>query len=255
MGDEFFTGLRAADWGLLAVAPMVGSFVGVIIRRVPEGLPVAWSRSRCERCGAKLSPRDLMPLISWLVGRGRCRHCNSSLSWFYPGSEGAVVGIAVISLLVDRGADAWLDGLLGCWLLALGWIDLRRWILPDALTLPLIVAGIGASWLLAPGEVVDRIAGTTCGYFALRMVAWAYRKVRGREGLGAGDAKLLAAAGAWVGVTGLPSVLAGAACAALATAAVLVVVGIRLTRSSAMPFGPFLALATWMVWLFGPLIL
>lgn len=251
IGAELFTGFRAADWALLAAAPMVGSFVGVIVRRVPEGLSVAWSRSRCEHCGAKLSPRDLVPLVSWLVSRGRCRHCDSSLSWFYPGIEGAVVAIAVISLLADRGADAWLDGLLGCWLLALGWIDLRRWILPDALTLPLIVAGIGAAWLLAPGEVVDRIAGTICGYFALRMVTWAYRKVRGREGLGAGDAKLLAAAGAWVGVTGLPSVLAGAACAALATAAVLVVVGIRLTRSSAMPFGPFLALATWMVWLFG----
>jgi leader peptidase (prepilin peptidase)/N-methyltransferase len=234
---------------------MVGSFVGVIIRRVPERLPVAWSRSRCEHCAAKLSPRDLVPLVSWLVGRGRCRHCGSSLSWFYPGIEGVVVTIAVISLLIDRGADAWLDGLLGCWLLALGWIDLRRWILPDALTLPLIAAGIGAAWLMAPWDAVDRIAGTICGYLALRIVAWVYRKVRGSEGLGAGDAKLLAAAGAWVGVTGLPSVLAAAACAALTTAGVLAVAGIPLTRSSAMPFGPFLALATWMVWLFGPLIL
>ena len=152
MGAELFTGFRAADWALLAVAPMVGSFVGVIIRRVPEGLPVAWSRSRCEHCGAKLSPRDLVPLVSWLVGRGRCRHCGSSLSWFYPGIEGAVVAIAVISLLVDRGADAWLDGLLGCWLLALGWIDLRRWILPDALTLPLIVAGIGRCLVAGSGR-------------------------------------------------------------------------------------------------------
>ena len=113
MGGELFTGFRAADWALLAVAPMVGSFVGVIIRRVPEGLPVTWSRSRCEHCGAKLSPRDLVPLISWLVGRGRCRHCDSSLGWFYPGSEGAVVAIAVISLIVDRGADAWLDSSAG----------------------------------------------------------------------------------------------------------------------------------------------
>jgi len=125
IGAELFTGFRAADWALLAAAPMVGSFVGVIVRRVPEGLSVAWSRSRCEHCGAKLSPRDLVPLVSWLVSRGRCRHCDSSLSWFYPGIEGAVVAIAVISLLADRGADAWLDGLLGCWLLALGWIDLR----------------------------------------------------------------------------------------------------------------------------------
>ena len=87
----------------------------------------------------------------------------------------------------------------------------------------------------------------------LRATAWAYRRLRGIEGLGGGDAKLLAAAGAWVGAAALPSVLLGAACAALIAVAGLAIAGTRLSRRSALPFGPFLALATWAVWLLGPL--
>ena len=85
------------------------------------------------------------------------------------------------------------------------------------------------------------------------MLAWVYRRLRGREGLGGGDAKLLAAAGAWIGASGLPSVLFGAAVAALLAAAALALAGREMRRDTALPFGPFLALATWLVWLFGPL--
>jgi leader peptidase (prepilin peptidase)/N-methyltransferase len=92
-----------------------------------------------------------------------------------------------------------------------------------------------------------------CGYLLLWAVAWVYRRLRGRDGLGLGDAKLLAAAGAWVGAGGLPSVLAGAAIAALAAAGGMMLAGRRLDRHTALPFGPFLAAATWLVWLFGPI--
>jgi leader peptidase (prepilin peptidase)/N-methyltransferase len=238
---------------LLAVAPFVGSFLGTVIRRLPEGGSIVWDRSRCERCGTNLSIRDLLPFVSWTLTKGRCRHCGARLGWFYPTVEVVAVAIAGLSLAVDAGAAGWLDALLGWWLLALGWIDLRRWLLPDVLTLPLIVVGLAQTGWSAPAELIDCALGAAGGYLALRLVAWIYWAWRGRDGLGQGDAKLLAAAGAWVGASGLPSVLAGAACSALIAAGVLVLCGARFSRYSALPFGPFLALATWLVWLFGPL--
>jgi leader peptidase (prepilin peptidase)/N-methyltransferase len=245
--------IDASSAALLAASPIIGSFLGTIILRLPEGEPILLGRSRCAHCGAQLAARDLVPLLSWLLARGRCRHCGKALGWFYPGIEAAAVALALVSLSIDSGLLAWVDWLLGCWLLTLGWIDLRRWLLPDALTLPLILVGLGAAAWLAPGELVDRAAGAAGGYLILRATAWAYRRQRGREGVGGGDAKLLAAAGAWVGAAALPSVLFGAACAALMAAAGLAIAGTRLSRDSALPFGPFLALAIWVVWLLGPL--
>ena len=238
---------------MLAVSPFAGSFVGTLIRRLPDGGPVVWDRSRCEQCGAKLGVRDLIPLASWAATRGRCRHCGAGLDWFYPAVEVAAVAVAVVSVVLDRGAMAWLDALLGWWLLALGWIDLRRWLLPDILTLPLIMAGLAEAAWFTPAELVDRGAAAVWSYLALRLLAWLYRLARGFDGLGGGDAKLLSGTGAWVGTTGLASVLLGAACGGLAVAGVLVLCGRKLSRNSALPFGPFLALATWLVWLFGPL--
>jgi leader peptidase (prepilin peptidase)/N-methyltransferase len=245
--------LGLADWELIAAALLVGSFIGVVIRRLPDGAALVWARSRCTECGTVLPARDLVPLASWLAARGRCRHCGARIGWFYPAVELAALAIACISLAVDRGGAAWLDALFGWWLLALGWIDLRRWILPDAVTLPLIPIGLVLAAVLGPEELVDRIAGAAFGYVGLWAVAWIYRRLRGREGLGLGDAKLLAGAGAWVGASGLPSVLAGGAIAALLAAGGLVLAGTRLRRDSALPFGPFLAAATWAVWLFGPI--
>lgn len=247
------TPLGLSDWYLLAVALLVGSFVGVIIDRLPEGEPFAGGRSRCAHCEAPLAVLDLVPLASWLAGRGRCRHCGAWIGWFYPAVELAALAIAVLSLRVDRGFDAWVDALLGWWLLTLGWIDWRHTILPDALTLPLIVIGLAVAGVIEPERLWDPLLGVVFGYAGLWAVAWVYRRLRGREGLGLGDAKLLAAAGAWVGVTGLPSVLAGAAVAALAAAVGMMLAGRRLDRYSALPFGPFLAAATWLVWLFGPI--
>jgi leader peptidase (prepilin peptidase) / N-methyltransferase len=226
-----------------------------VIRRLPDGGSIVWDRSRCEQCGATLSVPDLIPIASWLSTKGSCRHCGTRLGWFYPAVELLAIAVAGLSIMVDRGAIAWLDALLGWWLLALGWIDLRRWLLPDALTLPLILAGLAEAAWFAPEELIDRALGAVCGYLALRLIAWLYRMARRADGLGRGDAKLLAAAGAWVGASGLPSVVAGAACGGLLVAGVFVLCGRELSRNSALPFGPFLALATWLVWLFGPLSL
>jgi leader peptidase (prepilin peptidase)/N-methyltransferase len=242
-----------AEWELVGVALLAGSFVGVVVERLPDGVPIGFVRSRCAQCDTVLGARDLVPLGSWLAARGRCRHCGGWIGWFYPAIELAALGIALVAALVDRGLDAWVDALLGWWLLALAWIDWRRLLLPDTLTLPLIALGLAAAWALAPGELWSRAAGAAAGYLGLWVVAWLYRRLRGRDGLGLGDAKLLAAAGAWVGVAALPSVLAGAALAALAAAAAMTIAGRRLDRHAALPFGPFLAAATWLVWLFGPL--
>jgi leader peptidase (prepilin peptidase) / N-methyltransferase len=245
--------LGPAEWALVAAALPIGSFVGVVIDRLADGKSIVTGRSHCTQCEAVLTPRDLVPLASWLTARGRCRHCGAWIGWFYPAVELAALAIAFISLAVDRGSDAWIDAALGWWLLALGWIDARRFVLPDALTLPLIVLGLAAAGALAPVELPDRVVGAAFGYVGLWLVAWIYRRLRGREGLGLGDAKLLAAAGAWVGASGLPSVLAGAAIAGLVAAGGMMLVGRRFDRYSALPFGPFLAAATWLVWLFGPI--
>jgi leader peptidase (prepilin peptidase)/N-methyltransferase len=165
----------------------------------------------------------------------------------------AALALAVISLNVDHGTAAWLDFLLGCWLLALAWIDARHGVLPDSLTLPLIVVGLIVVGTLQPDDVADRVPGAAVGYLFLAGVAWVYRTLRGREGLGMGDAKLFAAAGAWVGAFALPSVLLGGAVSALVAAALMILSGRSLSRTSALPFGPFLAAATWAVWLFGPI--
>ncbi len=242
-------------WALILAAPVIGSFLGVVVRRLPEGRPVIWGRSRCESCGVLLAVIDLVPLAGWLATRGRCRHCTNWLGWFYPAIELAALAVALVSLMVDDMPRAAFDCVFGWWLLTLGWIDLRRWVLPDALTLPLLAAGLAEAFLLEPETLLDRLVGAALGYLVLRAVAIAYRRLRGREGLGGGDAKLLAAAGAWVGGLALPQVILGAALGGLAAAAILRLAGRRLEAQSALPFGPFLALAAWAVWLWGPLAL
>ena len=244
----------AVAWSSVLAAPFIGSFLGVVVRRLPEGRPIAWSRSHCEGCGARLGVRDLVPLFSWLAGRGRCRFCGRPLEWFYPLIELAALAVALISLFVDNGADVWLDCLLGWWLLTLAWIDVRCWLLPDSLTLPLIIAGLAAAAAFDPEGLTDRAFGAAAGYLGLRIVALIYRALRGRDGLGGGDAKLLAAAGAWVGLRALPQVVLLAALAGLLAAACLRLFGIRLGAQSAIPFAPFLASAIWLLWLMPALI-
>jgi leader peptidase (prepilin peptidase) / N-methyltransferase len=240
---------------LLVLAPIVGSFIGVVVRRHPAGEAIGWSRSRCECCGTVLAPRDLVPLLSWAATLGRCRYCRQRLGWFYPAIEIAALLIALIAVAIDGTSRVWLDCLFGWWLLALAWIDLRHWVLPDLLTLPLIVIGLSAAALFDPESLLDRALGAVFGYLTLRGLAAIYRSLRQREGLGAGDAKLLSAIGAWVGLAALPQVILTAALGGLATAGVLRLSGMRLHATSALPFGPFLALPAWVIWLCGPVSL
>ena len=234
-------------WPLLA-APLVGSFLGVLIARLPEGRAVALARSHCERCNATLAARDLVPLLSYAMLRGRCRSCVAPIAPFHWQIELAALLVPGSALLAGvSGPVLWATSGAGWALLAVAWIDASTMTLPDALTLPLIPAGLLATWWLAPEALTDHALAAALGYTALRAVALAYRWVRGRDGMGEGDAKLLAAVGAWVGLAALPAVLLGAALAGLGWALLLRLRGAALTASTALPFGPFLALAGWIV--------
>ena len=236
-------------WAPLLAAPAAGSWLGVLIRRLPRGVPVALARSRCEACGTALGPLDLVPLLSWLWLRGRCRHCRAPIDRFHVGIELAALGVAAwaVASAGDDVMRAWLGCGLGWTLLALAWIDLEWFILPDALTLPLLLGGLAATWLVDPDALGDAALGAALGWLVFASVAAGYRALRGRDGLGGGDAKLLAAAGAWLGWQALPEVMLLGAVAALVGGGAL-----RLARDGArLAFGPWLALAIWLVWLYG----
>ncbi len=236
-------------WPVLA-APFAGSFLGVVIRRLPEGRSLILARSACESCGGTIAPWDLVPLASWLALRGRCRACGAAISPFHPLVELAATLIALSAAwTADDTVQLWAGCALGWALLALAWIDWRHFRLPDALTLPLIVAGLVATWLLDRAVIADHAGAAVLGYAALRLVNALYRRLRGRDGLGAGDAKLLAAGGAWVGLAALPWLMLVAALAGLGIAAVRQLRGERLSRTTALPFGTCLAAALWLIWI------
>jgi leader peptidase (prepilin peptidase) / N-methyltransferase len=236
---------------ILVAAPFVGSFLGVLIQRLPEGRPVCVARSVCEHCGVVLGVRELVPLASYLWQRGKCRHCNTAIAPFHLAIELAAISVPLWAILAEPDPDRlWMDCMLGWTLLTLGWIDWRWMLLPDVLTLPLLLAGLLLTWWWQPESIGSHAAGAAVGYLALRGVAWCYRVLRGREGIGAGDAKLLGAAGAWLGVAALPMVILLAALFGLATAGMVVLSRRRLSATTALPFGPCLAAATWLVWLY-----
>ena len=252
---------------VVSFAPFIGSFLGTLILRLPTERPVVFDRSRCEACETTLTWRDLVPLFSWLISRGRCRHCGARVGAFYPLIELAALAVALWAVFALPGNLAWAGAGLGWALLALAVIDARHFLLPDVLTLPLIPAGLAATWLLNPAQLPAHLLGAALGFAVFAAIAWAYRRLRGREGLGRGDAKLLAAAGAWVGWAGLPGVVVLAAVGALLTLLCArffaqrrrFVTGVpdpacpKLSATTAVPFGPFLALGFWITWLYGPL--
>ncbi len=245
---EMASSLPAPWIVLLLSAPFIGSLLGVLVLRLPRGEAVGMARSRCETCRTVLQPRDLVPLLSYAVQQGRCRRCGAAIGWFHPMVELAAMAVVLWGMAVATGDRLIAGCMLGWLLLALGICDWRSYRLPDALTLPLILLGLAATWWLQPDQASDHAWAATAGYVGFRTLAWAYQHWRGRPGLGQGDAKLLAASGAWLGLTALPNVILLAAVAGLALAATLHLRGRTMTASSMLPFGPCLALATWLIW-------
>ncbi len=245
--------LRIESLLLILAAPCMGSFIGVVADRLPADRPLVWSRSACDRCGQRLAVRDLVPIAGWLANRGRCRHCGHAVSALYPAIELAAVLIAVWSLAVLPGWLAWAGAALGWTLLTLSIVDVRHLLLPDQLTLPLIPVGLVVTWTVAPDALAEHILAALGGFLIFAVLALVYRRLRGREGIGLGDAKLLAAAGAWVSWQGLPGVILLAAAGGLAGALAKRLVAGRLDLRQPLPFGPYLAAGLWLVWLYGPI--
>lgn len=227
--------------GLIGLA--VGSLLGALAARWPElDRSFLVGRSACAACGAKLGAAELVPLWSWLRQRGRCRRCGAGIGWLPLLAEGAggAVGCLAFATLPLPSA-ALLTG-IGWWLLLAALIDAEHGRLPDPLTLPLVAAGLAFAVLLPmPGLVGPLASGLGAGFgFALFFtVDRLYRAWRGRAGLGRGDAKLLAALGAWLGVQALPQIVLGAALLALAVA----LASGRRRAEDALAFGPWLATA------------
>lgn len=236
------------------LAPFVGSFLGALAERLPKGRDIVSARSQCRSCGHVLQPLELVPIASWIALNGRCRVCRTPIGWYYPAMElGALMVVPWASTQLE-GALLWATIGLGWALLALSAMDLRYLVLADAITLPMIAAGLAVSAWLNLDQVWLHGLGAAVGFLIMVAVARIYRAVRGRDGLGLGDAKLMAAAGAWVGVQGLGTVLLYAVGAALAYATLARASGRPIDAATPIPLGAGIALALWIVWLYGPLI-
>lgn len=201
-------------------------------------------------------PLLVAPLIGLLLGEVVVAAAPATISAeagqsrlrFRVGMTFGAVAIALAAVLTTPDIFlAWANSFLGWGLFALAWIDGRHFRLPDALTLPLLLLGLGAAWLLEPWLLTDRAAGAIFGYVAFRLIGWGYAAWRGQDGLGQGDAKLLAAGGAWVGAEDLSWVVMLAAIAGICWFGLRSVQGVPVTAQSRLPFGPFLALAIWTV--------
>ncbi|WP_408015288.1 prepilin peptidase [Sandaracinobacteroides hominis] len=223
---------------------VAGSFLATLVLRWPEGRPLS-GRSACDSCGATLAPRDLVPLLSWLVLRGRCRRCGASIDTTHPLIELACATAGVLALVALPGPQGFAGALLGSLLVALIALDIRHFWLPDALTLPLLAFGL----LLGPSPFPDRLLGAAIGSGALLAIALAFRWLRGREGMGMGDIKLMAALGAWLSPAHLPPLLLLAALIGLGMAGVSRLRGRRLDSATRIPFGACLAAAAFPLWL------
>lgn len=237
--------------GLALLGLCVGSFLTTVRARAASGFSgLATGRSCCPACGTTLAAIDLVPVLSWLALRGRCRRCRAPIPAAYPLVELTAAGIGLVAALAaDTLPAAAILAMVGWWLLALALIDLETLRLPDLLTLPLGVAGVAASLLgpaagLAVPLPLSSLLGAALGAGILVAVRWGYGRLRGREGLGLGDAKLAGAAGAWLGAEALAWLILLASLAGLGLALVR---HRRLSGELAIPFGPPLALAFWLL--------
>ncbi|MEN4904501.1 A24 family peptidase [Luteimonas sp. TWI1416] len=259
----------AAGLGLL-----VGSFLNVVILRLPRRLEWQWKRdsreilgepdlydppppgivverSHCPHCGHQLSWYENIPVVSWLALRGRCRSCKAPISVQYPAIE--LLTMLLFAACVWRFGFGWQGFgalVLTGFLVALSGIDARTQLLPDSLTLPLMWLGLIASLdnLYMPAK--PALLGAVVGYASLWSVWWLFKQATGKEGMGHGDFKLLAALGAWCGLAGLlPIILLSAVTGAIVGSIILAVRG--RDRATPIPFGPYLAVAGWVTFMWG----
>ena len=259
----------AAGLGLL-----VGSFLNVVILRLPARLEWQWKRdareildepelydppppgivvegSHCPKCKKPLHWYENIPLLSWVLQGGKCRGCKTPISIQYPLVE-LLTGVLFLACVWHFGFGWKGFGamLLTGYLIALSGIDFRTKLLPDQLTLPLLWLGvIAAVENLYVGQKAAML-GVIAGYLSLWSVYWVFKQLTGKEGMGHGDFKLLAALGAWTGLAGvLPTILLSSFIGALVGSIWLAVKG--RDKATPIPFGPYLAFAGWISFFWG----
>ncbi len=240
--------------GLLGL--IIGSFIAAVTVRMPRDEDIVFAPSHCMSCGETLKPWSLVPVFSWLIQRGRCAMCGAAVSPRYILIECGAGAIGVWAALAGWDGGWPMIGataLLGWLLLLIALIDAENFWLPDKLTGPLIVTGLIASAVLVQGWPVPQIAGAVIGFVLLWGLAALYTRVRGRDGLGGGDPILFAGAGAWVGWTGLPTVLLWACAVGFSIVLTLLITRRKVEATDRLPFGTFLAIGIWLTWLYGPL--
>ena len=245
---------------------LVGSFLNVVIHRLPKMLESGWQaqcaelrgepppaaepaynlvvpRSACRACGHRIRAIENVPVVSWLALRGKCSACGARIPARYPAVE---LGAGILgALAIAQFGPTW-QGVAACGLLwalvALTFIDFDTQLLPDDITLPLMWAGLLANLFGLFVPLAEAVIGAIAGYLSLWCVYWLFKLIRGKEGMGYGDFKLLAALGAWLGWKVLPAIV-------LLSSAVGAVIGIALIlfrrheRQNPLPFGPYLAIA------------
>ena len=239
---------------VLGLAGLIfGSFIALLTVRLPRAEGVVSGRSRCRLCGRSLSLRELMPLFSYAVQGGRCRSCGGRISGRYPAIEGGCALIGIWVGMTEPGVHGLAGAGLGWALLLMAILDAEHLWLPDRLTLPLLGAGLVFGAFDGGDPFAAHLIGAALGWAVLFLLAFGYRRLRGREGLGGGDARLLAAGGAWIGWMGVPSVLVWASLAGLSVVTARVATGREVRRHDKLPFGAFLALGIWLTWLYGPI--
>ncbi|MDP3490389.1 MAG: prepilin peptidase [Phenylobacterium sp.] len=240
-------------WLIAAVVlgPFVGSFIGLMSLRLPQGRPVILGRSACPSCGRPLGPLDLVPVLSFVLLRGRCGACGAGIPRRYLWIELACPALALWSMAIHPSAEGFLGAMLAWQLLLLALLDAEHLWLPRVLTVPLIVSGLAVA--AAQGSLAEHAIGAAIGFAGLSLLALAYRRLRGREGLGGGDAYLLAGGGAWCGALALPSILLIGALSGLAVVLIQRWRGQAVGGDQPLPFGVFLGIGVWLTWLYGPL--
>ncbi|QPQ56186.1 prepilin peptidase [Allosphingosinicella flava] len=235
--------------GLAVAGAIAGSFLATILIRWPAGRSVSGGRSQCDGCGRTLDARDLIPLWSYLRARGQCRTCGSRIDPRHPGIEAAAALIGIAAAIAHPLPLAIATAFFGWWLLILAALDAEHQWLPDRLTLPLWMAGLLVALAGIGPPIGDRLTGSAIGFGGLFLLGAAYQIFRGRQGLGGGDPKLLGALGAWLGWQALPFLILIAALLGLIAVALAPLRGTIVDRQTRLPFGTYLALSGWLLWL------
>ena len=229
---------------------IIGSFVATLAIRWPQGRSVLKGRSRCDNCDRQLSATELVPVIGFLLSRGKCRTCGAAIVNSHIAIELTAGLIGGLALIISPD-PAGLAGAIFGWilLLTLAVLDTEHHWLPDRLTGTLAATGLLAAFVTLSPSIVERLLGGFAGYAILIILALAYRTIRGREGLGGGDPKMLGAIGCWLGWQALPLVLLGASLVGVASVLVQKMSGKKVAPDTQIPLGSLMAVSAFPIWL------